>query len=552
MTGIGVYVAQPVNVWTAFNNGSGSRRWFVARETASGTDYHCGKNDELIRYGSFEAASRAADRLNDDYQECGNCGDSVRYVSTRGWCDGCEAEADSAEALEQPAPPYPGITYVIPCSGAKLDQPAPARDLYRGSMFRHTLENAERSARMDSEQLGKPARVLILSGLYGLVGLDQVLEPYEQRMDKPGSVTAATLTEQARELGIDWGSAVYCLLPRPYYARLSEALRALDVYPQDVYEGCGGIGPQRRANSHIGRPTGGLDVDEPGDGLTVWLGADASAFSWRTRILVSYDRLRDAKTLPVATNWWVLDSAAYPMLDKNAGWTIPGAEYAADIRRYGEEIGHLKWAAPQDWPAAPHLLERTGLTAEDHQLLTIASVKYLRAADTGVHIIPVLTGPTPEAYLRHAEMYREAGIDMHDEPIVGVGALLFRPVKEAAEIIRMLHGAGFTRLHAFGGKGQLLDMVGHLIESVDSAGWSADARRATDECPHGLVKWERNCPQAARDWAALQRRRAELSRVQLVFPLPGGRRVDARRELVRAEASGCDPWGPVLDALPGL
>lgn len=526
MSGFGVYIAHQQSVWRAANNGNSKRPWFLVRETPEGLEYHYGNAEHVVRYGSYEAACKAADRVNAD-----------------------QASADQAEAAEQPAPPYLGITYVIPCSGEKLDHPALARDLYRGSMFRHTLENAERSARMDTEATGKPARVLILSGKYGLVKPNQKLEPYEQRMDKPGSVTAATLTEQARELGIDWGSEVYALVPRPYYARLSEALHALDVYPQDVYEGCGGIGPQRRVNSHIGRPTGGLDVDEPGDGLTVWLGADASAFSWRTRILVSYDRLRDAKTLPVATNRWVLDSAAYPMLDKNAGWTIPEQAYAADIRRYGEEIGHLEWAAPQDWPAAPHLLERTGLTAEEHQLRTIASVRYLRAAGTGVHILPVLTGDTPEAYLRHAEMYREAGIDLHDEPIVGVGALLFRPVKEAAEIIRMLHAAGFTRLHAFGGKGRLLDMVGHLLESVDSAGWSADARRATNECPHGLVKWERNCPQAARDWAALQRRRAELSRVQLVIPLAGGRRVDARRELMQADAAGCDPWGPVLDAL---
>jgi hypothetical protein len=33
----------------------------------------------------------------DDDQECGNCGETVEYLSSRGWCDGCEEEADQRE-----------------------------------------------------------------------------------------------------------------------------------------------------------------------------------------------------------------------------------------------------------------------------------------------------------------------------------------------------------------------------------------------------------------------------------------------------------------------
>jgi hypothetical protein len=428
--------------------------------------------------------------------------------------------------LETPCPPYAGITYVVPCGGQKLDRPAPARDLYVGQMFRHTLENAERSARLDTEQLGVPARVLILSGKYGLVELDQVLEPYEQRMDRPGSVTAAVLTEQATALGIDWGSQVYGLLPRPYLRRLDEALRTLDVFVQDVYEACGGIGEQRRVNAHVGAPprSSGDPVDEPG--LQVWIGGDVQAFWWGERLLVSYDRLRDSKVLPVASAPWVLDSGGYAELVKHSGWTVSAEQYAADIRRYATEIGQLRWAAAQDWPASQRVLEATGLTELEHQARTTASGVELRAADTGgVHVLLVVTATTPAGYLRHMAMYRKAGIDLHAEPLVGVGALLGRPVREQAQIVRLLHAAGLTRLHLFGGKNQLLDEVGHLVVSVDSMGWSDDARRAEDLCPHGLVRWERNCPEAARAWAVRQRERA------------------ARASELGVQA---DLWGPVL------
>lgn len=421
-----------------------------------------------------------------------------------------------------PAPGFDGITYVIPCGGRKLDRRAPARELYVGSLFRHTLDNAERSARLDTEVLGRPARVLILSAKHGLITPDTVLDPYDLRMDEPGSVTAATLAVQAAALGIGWGSEVYALLPRPYLARLDEALHTLDVWVQDVYETCGGNGDQRHVNAVIGRPSPALlpaVVDEEQPGPTVWLGGDVSALWWGVRVLVSYVRLRGVKNLPVAVDDWLLDSGGYDQLMRHRGWTVTMAEYAADIRRYGREIGRLVWAAPQDWPASRGALARTGLTEVEHQRRTLASVVELRAADTGVHVAALLTGTTPAGYLRHADMYAHAGIDLRAEPIVAVGALLRRPVREAAEIVRVLHAAGLTRLHTLGGKGPLLDLVGGLIASTDSADWSGSARRRVGLCPHGLVRWEANCPLAARDWGAEQRARAARSLAQPMLPL---------------------------------
>lgn len=400
-------------------------------------------------------------------------------------------------------PLYAGTTYVIPCGREKLDRPARARDLYRGQMFRHTLKNAELAAR---DEL---ARVLLLSGKHGLVELDRRLAPYDQRIDAPGAASVATLVEQAKALGIGWRSQVVALLPQAYFRPLNEALHQLHVYPMEAYEGCRGNGEQRRVNAFVAghADPSPRDGDSHPPGLTVWIGADANAFGWSTPtpVLVSYDRLRELVTLPVAAAPWVLDSGAYQELVRRRRWTVSGAQYAADIRRYGKEIGRLVWAAAQDWPAGVKALRATGLTEFDHQIRTTASVKELRAADTGVPILAVVTGNTPAGYLRHLGMYQRAGIDLHAEPLVGVGALVGRSPDEAAQIVEVLHAAGLHRLHLFGGKGRLLEAVGDLTVSTDSAAWSDEMRRSASLCPHDLVKWERNCPQAAREWAHRQR-----------------------------------------------
>ncbi len=424
--------------------------------------------------------------------------------------------------VDYPAPPYPGITYVVPCGADKLDRPAPARDMYRGSMFRHTFDNVTRLAALDVAEGRGPARVLILSALYGRLDPDTVIEPYDLRMGQPGCVTPETLTGQALALGIDWGAQVYALLPKAYLAQLDRALREVYVYVQDGYEGCGGIGDQRRVNAIIGRPTMTPRTEREA-GLRVWMGAGVYAFWWGEPILVSYGRLRPMRrTLPVATAPWVLDSRAFSEIAEHGRWTIPAAEYAADVERYADQIGHLEWVAPQDWPASPALLDRTGLTEAEHQARTIESVRELRQMLPGRNVIAVVTGATAAGYLRHVEMYRQAGIDLtREDGVVGVGALVGRKPHEAAEIVRLLHLAGVRRMHGFGVKTKVLDLVGHLFESIDSAGWSSEARRRGGKCPHGIVEWEQNCPRAARAWCDDQRRRAAGAVVQDALPAAG-------------------------------
>lgn len=77
---------------------------------------------------------------------------------------------------------------LVGCSKSKLDRAAPARELYTGQLFRAALAYAE-SQRFDG--------ALVLSALHGTLGLEEVVEPYDQEL--------RTLTRQARE---DWGARV--------------------------------------------------------------------------------------------------------------------------------------------------------------------------------------------------------------------------------------------------------------------------------------------------------------------------------------------------------
>jgi hypothetical protein len=123
---------------------------------------------------------------------------------------------------------------IVPCGARKLDRPAEAGQLYTGSYHRATRRAADALA-----ATAPGTRILILSALHGLLELDTVIAPYEQRMGKPGSIGPDRLREQARELGVD-GAEVTILAGRAY------ADAALAVWPaaRDLLAGAGGLGRQ--------------------------------------------------------------------------------------------------------------------------------------------------------------------------------------------------------------------------------------------------------------------------------------------------------------------
>ena len=127
---------------------------------------------------------------------------------------------------------------VIPCGAGKTDYPAPAAELYTGSMF--TLALAAARNLVDDDH------ILVLSARHGLVSLDTVLAPYDVKMGDGLAVDPIDLTDDMLDLG--WHLAdvdVYHLLPKTYAKTFEDACRDLYVFPQEVYEATAGIGEHR-------------------------------------------------------------------------------------------------------------------------------------------------------------------------------------------------------------------------------------------------------------------------------------------------------------------
>lgn len=124
---------------------------------------------------------------------------------------------------------------VVACCGPKGDAAAPAGELYRASSFALMRDAAL------AEVGGDRARVFIMSARYGLVNIDDVIEPYDMRLTDDGAVDDATLIAQAIDAGFE---DVYVFGPTAYVDRL-RCLFDVGIYPMPVFEGVRGIGDMR-------------------------------------------------------------------------------------------------------------------------------------------------------------------------------------------------------------------------------------------------------------------------------------------------------------------
>lgn len=198
---------------------------------------------------------------------------------------------------------------------------------------------------------------------------------------------------------------------------------------------------------------------------------------------------------------WALDSGGYTELNLHGRWETTEAEYVAAVTRYAEEIGNLAWAAPMDWMCEPWMVAKTGLTVIEHQRRTVENYISLGVQAPQLPFIPVLQGYSRADYDRCIELYRDAGVDLWQEPIVGLGTMCRRQgEREIDYIVSGLALAGL-RLHGFGIKTRGLRHYGWALTSADSLAWSARARRAgVPMLPDCIHKTCANCFAYAHWW----------------------------------------------------
>lgn len=228
-------------------------------------------------------------------------------------------------------------------------------------------------------------------------------------------------------------------------------------------------------------------------------------------LFVSRRALADRKTLPRAIGRWALDSGGFTELQLHGRWTLPAAQYAAEVRRFGEEIGGLDWAAPQDWMSEPIVraggrvggatFAGTGLTVAEHQRRTTENLVELRALAPEVPWAPVLQGWTMGEYFDHLEQYDRAGVDLRAEPIVGVGSVCRRQSMIGAGLILSLLASEGLKLHGFGFKVTGLRASAQHLASADSLAWSFNARKNPKIAGHTHASCA-NCPEYAMQWRA--------------------------------------------------
>jgi hypothetical protein len=131
-----------------------------------------------------------------------------------------------------------GLVVVVGCGRKKLSEPAPAREMYTGALFRSCMEAAESL---------RPDRLLILSAKYGLIDANRRVRPYDVRLGDPDAIQPERVERQAlREMA--WLAETVIVLASRAYVDLART-----VWPDAVapLEGARGIGEMRSILTEI-------------------------------------------------------------------------------------------------------------------------------------------------------------------------------------------------------------------------------------------------------------------------------------------------------------
>lgn len=228
----------------------------------------------------------------------------------------------------------------------------------------------------------------------------------------------------------------------------------------------------------------------------------------------------DHDSMPKARTQWAMDSGAFSELAGHGQWRTDPELFGGQVVRIIDQCGWPPdFVAPQDWMCEPWVIlggrhggqhfhgtdyARFGLrtAVHIHQDLTVENLVFLRHEFPMVPWLPVLQGWTLTDYLRCADLYATAGVDLTREPLVGLGSVCRRQTTaEVTTIVTALAAAGI-RLHGFGVKRDGLRRNGQNLTSVDSMAWSLAARRRRlrlPGCTH-RARYCNNCLTWAQTW----------------------------------------------------
>jgi hypothetical protein len=247
---------------------------------------------------------------------------------------------------------------------------------------------------------------------------------------------------------------------------------------------------------------------------TFYVGISEAGWLWRPeladrRVFVSYACLSQAVRYRPATGPYAVDSSAFSILSRPPHrWTVSPETYVEALYRYRAEIGPFDFAASQDSMCEPWILDaietETGRrpTVAEHQDATVANYLRLRDLAPDLPIMPTLQGwEDPEDYLRCAELYRRAGVDLTALPRVGVGSVCRQQDTRRIELIFDALAPLGLRLHGFGVKSGGFRRYAHRLTSADSHAWSYGARRRRIRLPGHTHASCHNCPTYAALWA---------------------------------------------------
>lgn len=254
-----------------------------------------------------------------------------------------------------------------------------------------------------------------------------------------------------------------------------------------------------------------------------YTGAQGAAWLGRATVPLMLSRARLAtrtRPLPPATAPWYLDSAAFTELEQHGEWTVTPADWATLATRWSDEAGQLTHVAILDWLCTPAAVARTGLTIPDHQARTLRSYLILQQLAPEVPWVPTLQGWHPDDYLHHADAYMAAGVQLDQQPLVGIGSIAMRQHTPTAAwaVTQAQHHTG-ARLHAYGAKDTGLRAWGWALTSADSMAWSTTARREATRMPGCTHHDCRNCQRWAETWGTRMQQLLTHPHHQLALPL---------------------------------